>query len=292
MKIIRYVMFVLVIGVAVMAGDLSDIKHRGVLRHLGVPYANFVTGSGDGLSVDMMKLFAKYLGVKYKYVKTDWSTVLTDLTGIKYEVHANDLKILSTTEQIKGDVISNGLTVLPWRQKLVNYSKPTFPSQVWLITRATSPMKPITPTGDAKDIEETKKHIKNITILSKKGTCLDPSLYQVDKLVKKAIDFKGSVNDLAPAVIKNEADATLLEIPDILTALQKWPGKIKVIGPISKPQNMGVAFRKSSTELKKEFDKFYAKIKKDGTYMKLINKYYPSVFKYYKNFFKKEGILH
>ena len=28
--------------------DLSDIKKRGVLRHLGVFYANFVTGSGDG----------------------------------------------------------------------------------------------------------------------------------------------------------------------------------------------------------------------------------------------------
>jgi ABC-type amino acid transport substrate-binding protein len=129
-------------------------------------------------------------------------------------------------------------------------------------------------------------------ILSKKGTCLDPSLYHIDTKVKKAINFKGSVNDLAPAIIEKEADATLLEIPDILIALQKWPGKIKIIGPISEPQVMGVAFRKDSKDLKKEFDRFFAKIKKDGTYERLLNKYYPSVFKFYKSFFQKEGIIH
>lgn len=29
-------------------GDLPDVRAAGVLRHLGVPYANFVSGSGDG----------------------------------------------------------------------------------------------------------------------------------------------------------------------------------------------------------------------------------------------------
>ncbi len=39
-----------------MAGarDLDEIKKSGVLRHLGVPYANFVTGSGDGMDVELV----------------------------------------------------------------------------------------------------------------------------------------------------------------------------------------------------------------------------------------------
>ncbi|GAB6162936.1 hypothetical protein JCM12298_20960 [Desulfothermus naphthae] len=36
---------------SIYAFDLPEIKKRGVIRHLGVPYANFVTGAGDGFSV-------------------------------------------------------------------------------------------------------------------------------------------------------------------------------------------------------------------------------------------------
>ena len=61
--------------------DLDDVKQDGVLRHLGIPYANFITGSGDGMDVELMKLFAKHLGVKYEFVKTDWSEIFGDLTG-------------------------------------------------------------------------------------------------------------------------------------------------------------------------------------------------------------------
>ena len=43
---------------ALRAADLQEVKQRGVLRHLGIPYANFVTGSGDGLDVELVKLFA------------------------------------------------------------------------------------------------------------------------------------------------------------------------------------------------------------------------------------------
>ena len=34
------------------AADLAEVKARGVLRHLGVPYANFVTGAGDVIALD------------------------------------------------------------------------------------------------------------------------------------------------------------------------------------------------------------------------------------------------
>lgn len=69
------------------ANDLKEIRERGVLRHLGVPYANFVTGSGDGFDVELMQLFAKELGVRYEYVQTNWNDVIGDLIGkeIRYK---------------------------------------------------------------------------------------------------------------------------------------------------------------------------------------------------------------
>lgn len=66
------------------AVDLADIRQRGALRHLGIPYANFVTTTGDrmdGLDVELIRLFAKHLGVRYELVETSWSEAFVDLTG-------------------------------------------------------------------------------------------------------------------------------------------------------------------------------------------------------------------
>ena len=58
------------------AQDLAEIRENGVLRHLGVPYARFVGGSGEGFDAELVQLFAKHLGVRYEFVQTDWDNVL------------------------------------------------------------------------------------------------------------------------------------------------------------------------------------------------------------------------
>lgn len=266
--------------------DLKEIKAKGELRHLGVPYANFVTGSGDGFSVDIMKLFAKHLGVKYKFVKSDWRNIISDLTGKKILVKGGNVKIIGQCE-IKGDVIATGLTVLKWRQELVDYSDPVFPTQIWLVASVYSNLKPINPSGNIdNDIDLVLKQLKGHSILSVENTCLDANLYNLTKYGVRIINFKGKLNELVPAIMNTEADATLLDVPDALVALEKFPGLIKVIGPISKRQVMAVAFRKSSTKLRQEFNRFLKKIKKEGIYFKLVKKYYPYVLDYYPEFFK------
>jgi hypothetical protein len=54
-------------------GDIPEIKSKGVLRHLGVPYASFVIGSGDGLDVGWVKSIAQHLGLKYEFLQTSGS---------------------------------------------------------------------------------------------------------------------------------------------------------------------------------------------------------------------------
>lgn len=273
---------------ALMAADLKDVTKKGVLRHLGIPYANFVTGSGDGMDIELMQAFAKYIGVRYEYVKTDWDNIFEDLTGKKVRPKGDDIDIIAQAP-IKGDVAATGITVLAWRKKAVDFSIPTFPNQVWLVARADSPVRPIKPTGNIKkDIEAVKKIIAGQPVLGKLGTCLDPSLYGLEKITDKIIFFSGSVNDIAPAVIKGEANLTLLDLPDALVALQKWPGKIKVIGPVSGRQDMAAAFSKDSPKLREAFNKFMRKIKNDGTYERIVKKYYPYVFAYDPEFFGKK----
>jgi ABC-type amino acid transport substrate-binding protein len=264
--------------------DLPEVRKQGVLRHLGIPYANFVTGSGTGLDVELMQGFAKHLGVRYEYVKTDWGTVIEDLTGKKVAPKGSDVETLGTAP-VKGDVVANGFTILPWREKVVDFSSPTFPSQIWLIARATSKIRPIKPSGNLEDdIINTRKLMNGKRVLSLRNTCLDPVANKLAETGADVICFNGKLNELAPAVLSGKAEMTILDVPDALVALKKWRGKIKVIGPVSGKQLMGVAFPKEAPQLREAFDHYFEQCVKNGSYRQLVNRYYPAVFDYFPEF--------
>lgn len=270
------------------ANDLPDIQKAGVLRHLGVPYANFITGSGDGMDMELIQKFATSLGVRYQFVPSSWKEIIGDLVGKEVKAKGEDVTIVGD-HTVRGDLIANGLTILPWRQKVLDYSTPTFPTQIWLLARAESAMKPIRPSGDiATDIQAVKSQMQGRHILGKTNTCLDPSLYEIAATGATVSLFDGNLNELAPAIINGNAEATLLDVPDALIALEKWPGRVKVIGPLSDMQNMGVGFPKESPLLRKAFNAFLDQCKKDGTFVALVKQYYPAVFRYYPTFFQSK----
>jgi ABC-type amino acid transport substrate-binding protein len=200
----------------------------------------------------------------------------------------DDVEVLGEVP-VKGDIIANGFTILPWRKKIVDFSTPTFPNQIWLVARADSPMKPIVPQKDIfLDIKTVRGLLNKRQLLGKANTCLDPALYRMKDTGAEIRLFQGSLNDLAPAVIQGESEFTLLDVPDALVALEKFTGKIKIIGPITEQQYMGCAFAKSSPELRDALNQFLEKIKGDGRYLEMVRRYYPMVFSYYRDFFEKK----
>ncbi len=271
------------------ATDLADIKARGELRHLGIKYANFVTGAGDGFDVELVKGFAKQLGVKYTLVYTDFYTVIRDLLG-KDVVRKGDEVTLTGDFPVRGDMIATGFTMLPWREKVLLYSAPTFPSQVLLIAPANSKVKPIEASKTiTEDIAKTKSLIGDKRLLVMERTCLDPANYG---LKDKGINLRSytkstNINEMVPTLLDGDADFTLLDVPDVMLDLKKWSGRIKVLGPISDEQRLAAAFPQSSPELRKAFDDYLVKIHADGTYNKLVKKYYPGVQRWFPDFFKK-----
>jgi ABC-type amino acid transport substrate-binding protein len=278
--------FALLLSGSVLAGDLAEVKQSGVIRHLGIPYANFVTGDGDGMDVELMQMFARSQGVRYEYVKTNWDTAVEDLIGRKVATKGETVELLSAAP-VRGDLIANGFTILPWRQKVVAFSNSTFPSQIWLVARADSKLKPIRPTKVIdRDIAQVKALLKGRKVLALKKTCLDPDLYGLYATGADVICFNGNLNELAPAVMNGEAEMTILDVPDALVALEKWAGKIKVIGPISPRQEMAVAFPQASPHLREAFNKFLALSRKDGSYERIVKKYYPTAFASFPEYFK------
>jgi ABC-type amino acid transport substrate-binding protein len=239
------------------------------------------------MDVELIRGFAKHLGVRYEYVKTDWGTVVRDLIGKEISM-ADGHPVLGADAPIRGDLIANGFTTLPWREELVSFSKPTFPSKIWLIARADSTVKPIKPAPNdmKRDIARVREVMKGKKVLTLPKTCLDPSLYMLDQTEANVILFNGNLNEIAPAVVNGEAEMTILDVPDALIALEKWPGKIKIIGPISPPQTMAVGFRKSSPRLREAFNEYLSGIIQHRAYSELIKKYYPTAPYFFPSFFR------
>ena len=85
---------------------------------------------------------------------------------------------------VRGDILASGPAgpVLPWRERAVTFSSPIFPTQVWVMARASSGVRPIEPTGDVqRDIALVKGLLPKRTVLAVAGTCLDPALYALDR---------------------------------------------------------------------------------------------------------------
>lgn len=274
----------------VAAADLAEIKARGEIHHLGIRYANFVTGAGDGFDVEMVQGFARHIGVRYKLVPTDFYNVIRDLLG-KDVVRQGEQVNLQGDFPVKGDIIATGFTVLPWRQKVLLYSAPTFPSQVLLVARADAPQQPIRGSNEIEhDIAQTKALIGRSSLLVMERTCLDPANYG---LKGKGIDLRAytrntNLNEMVPALLKGDADFTLLDVPDVILDLQKWAGQIKIIGPVSDEQQLAAAFPRSSPELRRAFDEYLRRARADGSYDKLVDKYYPGIRRYFPAFFARK----
>ncbi len=270
---------------ALLAG-LDEIREKGVLRHLGVSYARFSIGSCDGLCADLVKGFAASLNVDYEYVPSTWTTVIQDLTGKTYALEKGKATLTGQCP-VKGDIIASGMTILPWRRELIDYSIPTFPSGVWLVARADSRLSPIQPGNGIKtDIEAVKSLIKGITVLAMPGTCLDPELYGFHTTGANFVSLNLKMCEFVPAVINGEAECSLLDVPVALLSLEKWPGQLKVIGPVSPPQKMGCGFRKSDAGLRETFNQYLKTLQENGRYMELIQTYYPGAAGYFPDFFQ------
>jgi ABC-type amino acid transport substrate-binding protein len=272
---------------AASTADLDEIKARGELRHIGIKYANFVTGDGDGFDVQLMQGFAHHIGVKYTLVYSDFYSVVRDLIG-KDVVRNGSEVILTGDYPIRGDVISTGFTKLPWRESVVLFSDPTFPSQVLLVAPATSEVKPIEPTGNlADDIRLTKQLIGAHSLLVMERTCLDPANYGLKGV---GIDLKSytkssNLNEIVPALLNGEAELSLLDVPDAVLDLKKWAGHIKVIGPISEEQTLATAFPLDAPRLRDEFNNYLRELKTSGAYREMVNRHYPGIKRYFSDFF-------
>lgn len=227
---------------ATAATTLETIKKRGEIR-IGVepgflPFEmQTKTGAWLGFDVDMMNAFAKSLGIKAKFIATQWDGIIPGLLSKKY------------------DVIVSGMTITPERAKTVSFSNPYYAAglKVMVNTKSAATIK------SAKDLDSSK-----VKLATKLGTTGD--IYAGKKLKKAKIRKFDREADAAQSVLFKQTDAFVYDKPYLeLFVSSKGKGLSLLPGLLSE-ENFGLATRKKDKALLAAFNSFLAKWRASGDY--------------------------
>ncbi|MFY0542573.1 amino acid ABC transporter substrate-binding protein [Brevibacillus sp. H7] len=225
---------------------LEKVKAEGKLR-IGTEgtYAPFTfhdqSGKLTGFDVEVVTEIAKRIGVEPVFMETQWDAMFAGLDAKRF------------------DVIANQVGIRPDRQEKYDFSKPYTVSTAVLATH-----KDNTTVKDFKDIKGLKAAqtlTSNLTDIARENgaeiVAVEGFNQAIDLLASKRVDV--TINDG-------------LSVLDFLK--QKPNAPIKIVAKHPDAAKNGFMFRKGSTELVDAFNKALDDMMKDGTYLKISEKWF------------------
>jgi membrane-bound lytic murein transglycosylase F len=202
-----------------------------------------------GFEYDLAKAFSDYLGVTLKVLTPAWEDLIKDLN------------------EGEGDFIAASMTIMPSRQEQVDFSDSYLTVQQQVIRH--------------KDNSEVREigDLKGKTIDVRRGTSYEARL---GALKERGLDIKIVLHEDTPTeelirmVAEKEIDLTVADSNIALLNRRYYPD-IRIAFPLGEEESLGWAVRKREKALLEKINDFFKKIKADGTYEKLYNKYYANV---------------
>ncbi len=193
-----------------------------------------------GFDIDIAKAVADELGVELEIKDIAFDGLIPGLKTKKF------------------DMVIAAMTITEERKKAVNFSKPYFNA------------------GQVIAVVEDNDQIKNVNdLVGKKvgvqlGTTGDLKMSEMENVeVKRYEKIPQGFIDLNNARI----DAVVNDLPVTATYVKKKEGVKIIVAPFTE-ENYGIAFRKNDTELAEEIDQALEKIKEDGRYDEIYNKWF------------------
>ncbi|MCM0599640.1 glutamate ABC transporter substrate-binding protein [Periweissella fabalis] len=208
---------------------------------------NIKTGKVEGFDVDMAKEITKRIAPNAKPVFVQ----VTSQTRIPLLKNGNIQAIIAT------------MTGTPERAKIVDFSKPYFNAGQSLLVVKGSKIKSV------KDLNH-----KGITVL---GTVGSNSVLNIKKVAPNARVLQ--LQDYAQALtaLKSGQGDALTTDNGILYGMSEQNPNTRVVGGTFTKEPYSVAIDKKQTELKRAINKAIDEIHHDGTYDRLVKKWFSNV---------------
>lgn len=200
-----------------------------------------------GFEYDLAKAFADFLGVELRVrVAESWSLMLPLLN------------------RRAGDVVAASITITPAKGWCVDFSGGYLPvRQMVVVHKENTHVKSI-------------KDLKGRTIHVRRDTSYEERLYALrqDGLEIKIKTYDNiPTEDLIAAVAQRKIGVTIANSNIALLNRRYYPD-IRIAFPIEKPESLGWAVKKGENALLDKINAFFNKIKQDGTFKDIYNRYY------------------
>ncbi|OFT19069.1 amino acid ABC transporter substrate-binding protein [Lactobacillus sp. HMSC17G08] len=208
------------------------------------PFSYRKDGKLEGFEVELGKALAKKIGVKAKFVPTQWDSLIAGLGSQKF------------------DLVLNDISETPARKKVYNFTTPHMYSRYALITRSdNTTIKSLADIKGKTFVEGTGT--PNAALAKKYGAKITPSGdFTVSLSLVKEKRADGTINASAAwyAFAKNNSTA----------GLKSQTLKDSVV----KPDEVAGMVSKKSPKLQAALSKGIQELRKDGTLKKLSQKYF------------------
>lgn len=217
-------------------------------RNSPTTYYEDAYGNYAGLEYDLIKLFAKELGVNVRFVvATEFNRIIPTL--LKRQAH----------------LIAAGLTVTPEREQAVRFG-PAYQTVQQQIVYNSLAFKP-------NDIDDLSG--KKIEVIA--GSSYVERLKQARKKYSK-LEWREvttmEIEELLEKVANGEADYSIAD-SHVVSMAQNFFPDLGVAFNLGKPEQLAWAFPKDGDPyLLERAEKFFARIRKDGTLAQLLDRYY------------------
>lgn len=230
------------VGVTAEAGSrLDSVKAAGEVRvciwpdYFAISYRNPLTGSLEGIDIDMAEEFAKSLGVKVAFVESSFA------------------KLVENMENDACDIAMHGVGVRDDRKAHMEFSQPHLISGIYAVAMKSSDV--VKTWGDVDQPG-------NIVVVQK-GTYMEPVMRDYLKQAQLAVvdDFKGREQE----VQSGRADVFMTDFPygRRMAALTNWALLLEPPTVLA-PTPYAYAVPKGDAEWLATVDAFVTAVKKDG----------------------------
>ena len=193
-----------------------------------------------GFDIDLAREACKRLKMDVEFKPIDWSAKEAELNGKRI------------------DAIWNCLTILPERQKAIDFSKPYMHNKQILVVPADSKV-------DLKADLAGK-------VLGVQDDSTGSGIIDKDDKIRTSLKEYRKYPDFAAAFLDmDNKRIDVLLVDEVLARyyMQKTPGKYRVCKDDMGAEIVGVGFRKGDKDFKDRIDKVLDEMKKDGTMKKI-----------------------
>lgn len=199
-----------------------------------------------GFEYDLAKAFSQFLGVELEVRTPTWEGLIKEL------------------DKETGDFVAAGMTITPSREKLAYFSEPYLAIQQKVILR-----KYNNRVNKIEDLDGETVHVR-------RGTSYEERL---NELNQEGMHIKIMTHDDIPTeelieMVQNRKIGITVADSNIALLNRRYYPDIKISFALEEQQYLAWAVKRGEKRLLKRINKFFKKIKEDGTFQKIYHKYF------------------